>query len=253
MNHIIITGTSRGFGKEIAIKLASQDTYLHLVARSASRTAAEDIREQGGEATEYQRDLTDFSQAENLMKRIFSSFETEAADFIGLVNNAGTLHPMGPLGKYDAKDYRNNLEINFVTPAVLTHLFVQRIQELPIEKRVVFISSGAAQKPYEGWSHYCSTKAGINMLLQTVHKEQQKQTHPVKVIGFNPGRIETDMQALIRMQDEEDFPAVQDFIDAKKDGRTGSAAEQAAVLAEIMRKNDFPDGRIIDGKRYIDR
>jgi hypothetical protein len=55
------------------------------------------------------------------------------------------------------------------------------------------------------------------------------------------------------MQEKEDFPAVQDFIDAKEDGRTGSAAEQAAVLAEIMQKSDFPDGRIVDGKRYTDR
>jgi benzil reductase ((S)-benzoin forming) len=251
MKHILVTGSSRGFGKEIAKELAAPDTRLYLVARSTSRLTREQVQDRGGEATEYQRDLTDQEQVENLMEMFFSAIDENDADMIGLVNNAGTLNPIGPLGKYGAEEYRNNLEINFTAPAILTHLFIQKFQDIDIEKRVVFISSGAANKPYEGWSHYCSTKAGIDMLMHTVHKEQQRRSHPVKVMGFNPGRIETDMQELIRMQDKEDFPAVQDFIEAKHDGRTSSASDLAAVLAQFMTRADFPSGRIINGKKYL--
>lgn len=251
MKHIIITGASRGFGKEIAIQLADTETKLYLAARSTSHLTLEKVQEEGGQAAEFQRDLTDFEQTENLIESIFSSIDENQTDFIGLVNNAGTLNPIGPLGKYDARAYRDNLEINFVAPAVLTHLFVQHIQDLKVEKRVVFISSGASRKPYEGWSHYCSTKAGVDMLMRTAHLEQQRKSHPVKMMGFNPGRIETDMQELIRMQDEEDFPAVQDFIDAKHDGRTGSAEELAGVLAGFLKGNEFPAGEVVSGPRYL--
>ncbi len=251
MRHILVTGTSRGFGQQIALKLADEQTHLYLVARSTSRSTRKAIRQKGGNATEFQRDLTDYEQLENLVSVVFSSFDPEDADFIGLVNNAGTLNPIGPLGKYEAEAYQKNLEINFVAPAVLTHMFVQKVQDLQTQKRVVFVSSGASQKPYEGWSHYCSTKAGIDMLMKTACKEQQKMSHPVKMIGFNPGRIETDMQELIRMQSEEDFPAVQDFIDAKTDGRTGSAEELAEVLAELVTAEEFPTGQVVNGKKLI--
>lgn len=251
MKHIIITGSSRGFGKEIAKQLAAPQTRLYLVSRSTSRRTRELVRERDGEATEYQRDLIDSQQVENLINMVFTSIDEDRADYIGLINNAGTLNPIGPLGKYEASDYRNNLEINFVAPAMLTHHFVHRVQQLPLEKRVAFISSGAAQKPYVGWSHYCSTKAGTDMLMKTVHKEQQRMERPVKVMGFNPGRIETDMQELIRMQKEEDFPAVQDFIDARDDGRTAPPEKLAGVLAQLMTAEDFPDGEIVNGKRFL--
>ena len=128
---------------------------------------------------------------------------------------------------------------------LLTHLFISAVQEKELEKRVVFISSGAAQKAYRGWTHYCSTKAGLDMLMQAIALEQSDRERPVRVAAFNPGRIETDMQKLLREQSPEDFPAVDDFVAAATDGRTGSPRGAARKLAGLVLSADYPHGRTV--------
>ena len=61
---------------------------------------------------------------------------------------------------------------------------------------VINISSGAAHSPLEGWSAYCSAKAGLAMLTNTIALECADAG--VRVFGLAPGVIDTDMQASIR-------------------------------------------------------
>src|SRR6202008_1576489 len=59
---------------------------------------------------------------------------------------------------------------------------------------IINVSSGAAYRPLEGWSSYCSAKAGLAMLTRSLALE----TTGVRVFGFSPGTIDTDMQVKIR-------------------------------------------------------
>jgi NAD(P)-dependent dehydrogenase (short-subunit alcohol dehydrogenase family) len=61
---------------------------------------------------------------------------------------------------------------------------------------IVNISSGAAHRPQEGWSAYCAGKAGLAMLTRSIHLEYG--TQGIRIFGFAPGVVDTDMQVAIR-------------------------------------------------------
>lgn len=245
MQEIIITGASRGFGREVALKLAQPERRLHLISRSEAEETASEVRNQGAEARNWSIDLSLTDRLEEAFKPVFDTLQTDVTDFIGLINNAGTIEPVGPLGKYDTSDYRAHLELNYVAPAVLTHLFVKYFQSVPATKRVLFVGSGASRKPIHGWSHYCSSKAGVDMLAKTTALEQEAQEHPVEITVFNPGRIETDMQETIRQKDKEDFPLVDDFVASATDGRNLPPGQMAEELADIFTGEQYPHGEIV--------
>ena len=61
---------------------------------------------------------------------------------------------------------------------------------------IVNISSGAATSALEGWSHYCSSKAGALSLTRCAERENRES--PVRVVGLSPGTVATEMQVAIR-------------------------------------------------------
>ncbi|MEX2632886.1 MAG: (S)-benzoin forming benzil reductase [Balneolales bacterium] len=245
MKHIIITGASKGFGLSLVRKMIGTGQCYHLIARSDMDELTNEINQQGETVFKYKFDLTETDKIEGLMKTITSRIDPERTNFIALINNAGMLEPIGPMGKYDAETYHKNLQVNFTAPAMLSHCFIQNFQMLKAKKRIIMISSGAAHNPYYGWSHYCSTKAGVDMLTKCIALEQSKAEHPVHCISFNPGRMETDMQKEIRSVSEEDFKLVGEFIRAKNQGELGNPDVIAGMLADQLFADKFPNGRIL--------
>jgi NAD(P)-dependent dehydrogenase (short-subunit alcohol dehydrogenase family) len=61
---------------------------------------------------------------------------------------------------------------------------------------ILTISSGAAHGPVEAWSHYCASKAAVNMLTQCVHHENGNDG--IRAIGLSPGTVATQMQREIK-------------------------------------------------------
>jgi len=61
---------------------------------------------------------------------------------------------------------------------------------------IVNVSSGAGIRPLEGWSAYCSGKAGLVMLTRAIALENP--SNGIRVFGFQPGTTDTDMQVAIR-------------------------------------------------------
>ena len=245
MKHYIITGASRGFGRYLAEALAGDNTTFHLVARSNMREVQETIEKKGGKVYVHHADLSDTHKLSGLNHDVFKKIDRQQTDYIALVNNAGMLEPVGPVGKYDPETYRKSLEVNFTAPLMLTHLFVHEVQEWTCRKQVVMISSGAAIKAYYGWSNYCSTKAGLNRFTETLALEQKGFPHPVEAFAFNPGRIDTQMQNVIREQSADDFPLVDDFIRSKEKGHLGDPAKIAAKLVRLMNDGNIPTGKMV--------
>jgi NAD(P)-dependent dehydrogenase (short-subunit alcohol dehydrogenase family) len=62
--------------------------------------------------------------------------------------------------------------------------------------RIINLSSGAANKALEGWSHYCASKAAVKMLTQSGDKELKQ--YGIQTIGLSPGTVATDMMAEIK-------------------------------------------------------
>ena len=66
------------------------------------------------------------------------------------------------------------------------------------KKKILNISSGAAVNPYESWSLYCTSKAGVDMMTKVLSKEQKRLKKGVKIVSIYPGIVDTDMQEKAR-------------------------------------------------------
>jgi NAD(P)-dependent dehydrogenase (short-subunit alcohol dehydrogenase family) len=88
---------------------------------------------------------------------------------------------------------------------------------------VLFISSGAATRPIEGWAAYCAAKAGGEMFLRVLAVERPDLT----VANVNPGRMDTGMQAVLR---ESRFPDKQSYVRAHERGELAAPEDVAGRI-----------------------
>src|SRR5690606_23347273 len=112
--------------------------------------------------------------------------------------NAGWIGEIAPLGELDPESIKNLYHINLIAPAILINEFVKEYKTSKAEKTVVNISSGAAQKAIDGWSGYCSSKAGLNQLTAVAAEESRLKKLGIKYYALSPGIVDTEMQQDIR-------------------------------------------------------
>ena len=190
---IIVTGASRGIGAAAAIELAANGAKLCLSARAASSCSGvlEQIKNAGGEAFAASCDMSDYAAVEKMVAETLDRYGRIDA----LINNAGIIDPIGAIATSDPEEWARNISVNLVgvyhgTRAVLPRFFEQE------SGVIINISSGAAHDPYEGWAAYCSGKAGVYMMTRATALEAAEKG--VRVYGFAPGVVDTDMQVTIR-------------------------------------------------------
>lgn len=246
MKHYIITGASRGIGRHLSTLSAATDTVLHLIARSNLNELKQEIDDNESQALCYEFDLSHTSEIGSLLTEIIGkNIDLSQAEAIYLINNAGMLEPVGPIGKYDVDDYKKNLEVNFVAPSLICHEFIKLTKDFKGIKRILNVSSGAALNPYHGWSHYCSTKAGLDMMTRCIALEHSPE---LGCVGYNPGRTDTAMQEVIRNSSEQDFMYAKSFVDAYHQGLLNPPEKVAAHILEVLHADDFPNGEIVKYK-----
>lgn len=187
----LITGASQGIGEACAERMAGQGAQVFLVARNvaACKAIAERIQAAGGAAAAMACDISDRAQVDAAVAIArFGHLDI-------LVSNAGTVEPIGPLEGVDPADWAHGIAVNLIGTyhgirAVLPH-FRGRGGGV-----IVNVSSGAAHHALEGWSSYCAAKAGVASLTRSVALEAGDAG--IRVYGFGPGTVDTEMQAVIR-------------------------------------------------------
>ena len=112
-----------------------------------------------------------------------------------LINNAGVIDPIGPLADADPSAWAGSVDIN------LKGVFYGMRAVLPAMRQrgsgtILTVSSGAAHNAMEGWSAYCTAKAGAAMLVRAAHLEEAG--HGLRVMGLSPGTVATEMQVKIK-------------------------------------------------------
>ncbi len=189
----LITGASRGIGEATAYELAEKGAQVFLTARSreAIEAIADKINNNGGKAAFLASNMSRYLGVETVVRRCMDTFGS--LDI--LVQNAGVIDPIARITDSDPRAWAKTMETN------LNAVYYGLHAALPIMEKqgaglVINLSSGAAHRPLEGWSHYCAAKAGAAMLTRQAHLETEGSN--ICVVGLSPGTVATDMQVKIK-------------------------------------------------------
>ncbi len=176
------------------------------------------------------------------------SFRQELKGFAGarvvFVHAAGTLDPMGFVGEVDTDTYARNVILNSASPQVLGQMFVAAARDVPAQRHLVMLTSGAAKSVYPGWSSYGAAKASVDQWVRNVGAEQSKRGG-VQVVAVAPGTVDTAMQSVLRQTSERSFPSRQKFVDLHA---AGKLRDPDAVARDIWGLLDrgLDNGTVID-------
>lgn len=187
---VMITGASRGIGAEAARVFAAAGANVALIARS-QEAIADLAGEIGEKAIAIPCNVARFGEMSAAVATTVQAF----GGLDVLINNAGVIEPIAHLADADPDEWGQVIDIN------LKGVFNGIRAALPVMKdagagSILTISSGAAHGPVEAWSHYCASKAAVNMLNQCVDKEEAQ--NGIRAIGLSPGTVATQMQREIK-------------------------------------------------------
>jgi benzil reductase ((S)-benzoin forming) len=230
LNYYYITGTSRGIGKAFADHLLKNPSNF-VIGISRQKTIDHP------NYTHFFVDLTDGQAISDFKFDLHSN-----AQKIYLINNAGALGFIKPIGKLNAETIIKNYTLNLIAPSVLTNAFVECYDGIDCEKVILNISSGAGKRPIDGWAVYCSSKAGLDMFSRVVDAEQKvRAEHPLdnihkgfKIFSIEPGVVNTEMQSGIRAAEKQDFSRVEDFISYKVNNQLIEPTVVSAKYLKLM-------------------
>jgi 3-oxoacyl-[acyl-carrier protein] reductase len=185
---VLVTGSSRGIGAEIAAKAAEAGATIAVHYRTSADGAqrtVDRVKASGGESASFQADLTDGAQAEDLVKQAIDRFGRVDA----LVNNAG-LTQVGPFLDLEPSEW------NAVIATDLTAAFHTCRAVLPsmVERgsgAIVNVCSRLGQMGIAETAAYSAAKAGLIGLTRSLAREFGPRG--IRVNAVAPGPVATDM------------------------------------------------------------
>ena len=213
----IVTGASRGIGREIAAQLAARGAHVVAAARGENAAAAvEAIQAAGGRADLGTVDVTDEASVHAL---VAGTLERHGQINI-LVNNAGIARDQLML-RMKRDDWDQVMATNLTSAFTCTQAVVK-----PMVKqrsgRIICISSVVGQMGNAGQANYAASKAGLIGFSKALARELASRNITVNVV--TPGLIDTEMTKAITDKAQVDWAAQIPL------GRLGTTADVAAAV-----------------------
>ena len=188
---VVVTGAGSGIGALVAAALRDRGDRLVLPVRSAER--ADDLRPDFPDADLVVADLADPGSV--------PAVATAAGERVdGVVHAAGVV-TLGRVAELDADDWRSQLDVNLVAPALLTRALLPALRTA--RGTVVLVNSGAGQVAHPTWAAYAASKHGLKALADSLRAEEAE--HGVRVTSVYPGRTATAMQERVHAQEGKDY------------------------------------------------
>ena len=184
----LVTGGSRGIGREIALALADAGAHVAIgyrKGREEAESVAAAIVAKGRRSVALSADLSDADAAAGLVR--------SAAEALGnidiLINNAG-INPSKPLDRITTADWDETIRVNLSSVFYVTQAALPAMREKGWG-RIIILSSVAAQLGGVIGPHYAASKAGLIGLMHGYASQLAKEGITANAIA--PALIETDM------------------------------------------------------------
>jgi 3-oxoacyl-[acyl-carrier protein] reductase len=230
----LVTGASRGIGRAVALKLASEGAVLVVTATSLERArkTADEITAMGGKALAVAVNVAVAAEVETLFAKVIESF----GKLDILVNNAGITRD-GLLMRMKDDDWNMVLDVNLTGTFTCTREAI-KIMAKAKSGNIVNISSVVGEIGNAGQANYCASKAGVIGLTKAAAREYAKRN--ITVNAITPGFIETDMTDVLS-------PAVKDeLLKQIPAGRFGKPEDIAnAVYFLVSGMGNYITGHIL--------
>ncbi len=237
----LVTGASRGIGRDIALRFAQDKTDVIITYRDQEEKAAAVVKEAesfGVKARIIKLDMSDFKSIEPFAQSVKTLLKREWGqdnlDF--LVNNAG-MGATVPMEKVTEEIFDQFLNVHFKSVYFLTQRVLSFMNS---GGRVINISTGTTRFSNPGYSVYASMKGAIEVLTKYIAKEYGPKGIRANVVA--PGPVETDFNnAAIRNNSQ--FKGVLSSLSPL--GRVGEAEDIGGVVAFLC----SDAGQWINGQR----
>lgn len=129
---------------------------------------------------------------------------------------------------------------------MLTSSFIRLTQHVPLEKRILNISSASAKQLLPGMSAYSAAKAGLDTFSTCVGLEQGTGSTAVKIVSVYPGMIDTGLQEQARNTSTEALATPDIFKMVKDRGMLASPHTTADKLISLLLGSTFHQGTVIE-------
>jgi glucose 1-dehydrogenase len=222
----LVTGSDRGIGQAIALKMAGEGADVavnYRRNREGGENTAERIRGMGRRAAALQADVSRIEAARKLVADAIAAL----GGLDVLVNNAG-IEIEAPFLEITEEQYRAVTEVNMTGPFVLTQEFVRHLAQEKRPGKVINISSVHEDLPFPKFTPYCMAKGGLRMMMRNLAVELAPMG--ITVNNIAPGAIETPINREL-MNDKERLGALLANIPLGRMGQPGDVASMAAFLA----------------------
>jgi len=242
--NIIVTGSSRGIGKAIALDLASHGcgVVVNCLRRvDLAREVAREVENSGSRAVVVQADVSTEEGARKLIEEGIGHF----GKVHGLVNNAGVAH-LRAIETMDRETLISVLEADLASVFYTSRFAVEHMVREGIKGVIVNVSSIVGMIGMRGATAYAAAKAGLNGFTVCLAREVAR--YGIRVNGVAPGYVKTEM---IADWPKEHFDKVIPRIPMR---RLAEPHEVAEVVSFLIGSGTYITGQtiIVDGGIMID-